>query len=107
MKEKNDGKSGLSITVDVPVELERAQVIFNLDHSAFSGDMPLGIRHMRALAGRFRDEKIRQSIVGLFNADAAYMVLNDEAYNDFRKISTGNPYKKLIGELLDMGIQLE
>jgi intracellular sulfur oxidation DsrE/DsrF family protein len=35
------------------------------------------------------------------------MTLNDKAYNTYRNISTGNPYKGLIAELLKQGVQIE
>jgi intracellular sulfur oxidation DsrE/DsrF family protein len=35
------------------------------------------------------------------------MTLNDNAYNAYRKISTGNPYKDLIVMLLKQGVQIE
>ena len=35
------------------------------------------------------------------------MTLNDEAYNVYRKVTTGNPYKELIVELIKQGAQIE
>jgi intracellular sulfur oxidation DsrE/DsrF family protein len=45
--------------------------------------------------------------VGVFHGDAAYMTLNDEAYNAYRQINTGNPYKNLVAELIKLGVQIE
>ena len=96
-----------SIKVDVPVTLEKANVVFNMDHLAFSGDMPVGIKYMHLLAIRFEKEGIKGQIVGIFHGDAAYMTLTDKAYNAYRKVDTGNPYKGLIAELMDHGVQIE
>lgn len=35
------------------------------------------------------------------------MTLNDEIYNIERSIATGNPYKKLIVDLIQRGVQVE
>ncbi|MHB8894135.1 MAG: DsrE family protein [Candidatus Geothermincolia bacterium] len=45
--------------------------------------------------------------MGVFHGDAAYMTLTDKAYNAYRAVSTGNPYKELIAELLKQGVQME
>lgn len=106
----NEGKPAQSeqaIQINVPVKLEKANVVFNLDHLAFSGDMPVGIKYMHLLANRFKDQKTTGQIVGIFHGDAAYMTLNDKAYNAYRAVSTGNPYKELISELLTQGVQVE
>ena len=100
-------QSGTGIHVDIPVKLEKADVVFNMDHLAFSGDMPVGIKYMHLLADRFREEGTKGRIIGIFHGDAAYMTLKDKAYNAYRHISTGNPYKGLIAELLKQGIQVE
>lgn len=63
---------------------------------------------MRLLTNRFREMNTKGQIVGVFPGDAAYMTLNDdEAYNAYRKINTGNPYKGLLAELLKQGVQIE
>ena len=35
------------------------------------------------------------------------MTLNDKAYNAYRAVSTGNPYKELIARLIKQGVQIE
>ena len=100
-------QSGYGIHIDIPVNLEKADVVFNMDHLAFSGDMPVGIKYMHLLANRFKELGTKGRIIGIFHGDAAYMTLKDKAYNAYRHISTGNPYKGLIAELLKQGIQVE
>ena len=100
--ERND-----PIRVDIPVVLEKADVVFNLDHRAFVGDMPVGMNYMRLLSARFREMNTKGQIIAIFHGDAAYMTLNDRAYNAYRNVSTGNPYKELIASLLGSGVQIE
>lgn len=107
MNKNKDKKGEHKIVVEIPVVLEKANVVFNMDHLAFAGDVPVGINYMRLLANRFREMNTKGQIVGVFHGDAAYMTLNDEAYNAYRKVITGNPYKGLLAELLKQGVQIE
>jgi intracellular sulfur oxidation DsrE/DsrF family protein len=100
-------QSGYGIRIDIPVKLEKADVVFNMDHLAFSGDMPVGLKYMHLLANRMKEMGTKGRIIGVFHGDAAYMTLNDKPYNAYRHISTGNPYKGLIAELLKQGVQVE
>jgi len=96
-----------AIRVDIPVVLEKADVVFNMGHLAFVGDMPSGMNYMRLLVDRFREMKTKGEIIAIFHGDAAYMTLNDRAYNAYRKVTTGNPYKEIIAGLLGSQIQIE
>lgn len=96
-----------TIHIDVPVRLEKANVVFNLDHLAFTGDMPIGIKYMNLLAKRYIEWNTKGRIIGIFQGPAAYMTLNDKAYNAYRRVNTGNPYKELISGLIKQGVQIE
>lgn len=100
-------KPAPSIEIDVPVRLENVKVVFNLDHLAFHGDAPVGLKYMHLLARRLADAGKKGQLIGVFHGDAAYMVLNDAAYNAARQVTTGNPYKAQIAQLLAEGVQLE
>ena len=102
-----DVKTERAIHVDIPVVLKNANVVFNMDHLAFAGDLPVGINYMDLLANRFKELGTKGQIIGIFHGDAAYMTLNDRAYNVYRVVSTGNPYKNLIVELMKQGVQIE
>lgn len=78
-----------------------------MDHLAFSGDMPVGIKYMHLLALRLEKMGVKGQIVGVFHGKAAYMTLNDKTYNAVRKVDTGNPYKGPIAELIKQGVQVE
>ena len=95
------------IRIDVPVALKQAKVVFNLDHAAFSGDTPIGLKHMTLMLERFKQAGTESSLVAVFHGDAGYMLLNDEAYNAARKTRTGNPYKGMVEDLIKQGVQIE
>jgi intracellular sulfur oxidation DsrE/DsrF family protein len=96
-----------SLRIDIPVTIEKANVVFNMDHLAFAGDMPVGIKYMGLLVQRLKEMKTKGRIIGIFHGDAAYMTLNDQSYNSFRNVKTGNPYKELIADLINQGVQIE
>ena len=95
------------ITIDVPVKLKHADVVFNMDHLAFAGDMPIGMKYMELLHKKLQMDKTTGKIIGVFHGPAAYLTLNDEAYNANRKVTTGNPYKGVIEKLIASGVQIE
>ena len=95
------------IHIDVPVMLKQAKVLFNMDHLAFGGDVPVGISHMGLMTERFKMTGTQWSMVAVFHGDAGYMLLNDDAYNRVRKTKTGNPFKSRIDDLMKAGAQIE
>ena len=101
------GDSKEAIRIDVPVTLENANVVFVMDHLAFADDTPVGIRYMHLLAKRYGERRIKGQIIGLFFGEAAYLALNDRAYNAYRSVPTGNPYKGPISALMKQGVQIE
>ncbi len=105
--EINAAQAPHTIQINVPVKLETAMVVFNMSQVAFNGDMPIGLRGMRIFANRFAEQNVKGQIIGVFQGDAGYLTLNDSTYNAYRSVSTGNPYKALLAELLKQGVQLE
>lgn len=95
------------LKIDVPVKLKKAQVVFNMDHLAFAGDQPIGLKYMSLMVQRLDEAKVKGRVLAVFHGDAGYMTLNDEAYNAFRGIKTGNPYKDQIQDLMKKGVQIE
>jgi intracellular sulfur oxidation DsrE/DsrF family protein len=95
------------IHIDIPVNLKKANVVFNMNQVDFSGDVPTGIKYMELLATRFKEMGTRGKIIGIFHGPAAYMIVNDKAYNAYRLAETGNPYKKLLITLIEQGVQIE
>lgn len=96
-----------AIEIDVPVKLESARVVFNMDHLSFQGDLPVGLKYMGLFADRMAEQHAPAQIVGVFHGEAGYMLLNDAAYDRVRRVSTGNPYKALVASLVQRGVQIE
>jgi intracellular sulfur oxidation DsrE/DsrF family protein len=95
------------IHIDIPVNLKKADVVFNMGQVDFSGDVPTGIKYMHLLATRFKEMGTQGRIIGIFHGYAAYLIVNDKAYNAYRLTETGNPYKRLISTLMEQGVQIE
>ena len=95
------------VEIDVPVVLKDAKVVFNLDHAAFEGDEPTGLGYMRVMVDRFRADDTSSHIVAIFHGEAAYMVLNDAAYDHVRNWQNGNPYNEQIARLIREGVDIE
>lgn len=95
------------ITINIPVTLKKANVVFNMDHIALAGDMPVGMKYMDLLNKKVKKDKAQGEIIGVFHGSAAFMTLNDQAYNANRKVKTGNPYKGLVEGLIASGVKIE
>lgn len=95
------------LTIDIPVVLKQAKVVFNMDHPAFEGDHPTGINFMQLMTTRFAEDKTEATIIAVFHGEIGYMLLADTAYNKVRGTSTGNPYKAMIAALQARGVRME
>jgi intracellular sulfur oxidation DsrE/DsrF family protein len=93
--------------IDVPVRLETANVVFDIGHAVYAGDMPYVIGDHNLLAGDYAKDNTKGHIIAVLHGDAAYIVLNDDAYNINRHVETGNPYGKLIAGWMKQGVQVE
>ena len=98
---------GHHIQVDIPVRLEKADVVFNMNHLVLRGDLPLGMRYMDLMAKNFKEAGTKGEIIGVFYNEAGHLTLNDKAYNAARNVATGNPYKDFVAELLNQGVRIE
>lgn len=96
-----------TIRIDIPVTLKHANVVFNISHLDFVGDVPTGIKYMQLLAMSFKQMGTQGRIIGIFHGGAAYLTLNDKAYGAYRLVDTGNPYKNLLTSLMEQGVQIE
>jgi intracellular sulfur oxidation DsrE/DsrF family protein len=96
-----------SLHIDIPVTLERANVVFDIGHTVYVGDMPFCIGDLNLLAGDYSNGNTKGQIVAVLHGNAAYVVLNDNAYNVNRHVETGNPYGKLIAGWMKQGVRVE
>jgi intracellular sulfur oxidation DsrE/DsrF family protein len=53
------------------------------------------------------DWNAKSRVVAVFHTNAGHVTLRDQAYNTDRNITTGNPYKKLVTDLMERGAQIE
>jgi intracellular sulfur oxidation DsrE/DsrF family protein len=108
-----DAQGTQALHIDVPVKLEKANVVFDIGHLVLNGDMPFFLGDIDLLATDLSNWNVKNEIVAVFHGDAAYLVLNDDSYDANRRvqtghpIQTGNPYGKLIAGLMKQGIQIE
>ena len=99
--------SAHALTIDVPVVLKEAKIVFNLDHLAFEGDEPTGLQFMRVMVARFLADHTKARIIAIFHGAAGYMALDDRAYDKVRNWRHGNPYKDQIAALQRAGVDIE
>jgi intracellular sulfur oxidation DsrE/DsrF family protein len=87
--------------------------LFDIGHLVLNGDMPFSIGDIDLLVTNLSDWNVKGDVIAVFHGDAAYLVLNDNAYNANRHVQTGhpvhtgNPYGKLLTGLMDQGVQIE
>lgn len=113
-------KPDAALHIDVPVKLDKGNVVFDMGHLVMSpGDMPFLLGDLNLLATDFKQWGTQGNIVVVFHGDAAYLVLNDaaynldrhivndESYNNGHHVKSGNPYAALITDLMQRGVQFE
>jgi len=111
--DRADAQSDHALHIDIPVKLEKANIVFDIGHLVLNGDMPFFIGDMDLLVTNLSDWNVKGDVIAVFHGDAAYLVLNDDAYNANRHVQTGhpvrsgNPYGKLLTGLMDQGVQIE
>jgi intracellular sulfur oxidation DsrE/DsrF family protein len=95
------------LRIDIPVKLEKANVVVDAGHAVLVGDMPFLLGDLSLLANDFKDGNTTGQIIAIFHGDAAYLILTDAAYNKARHVATGNPYAGLVTGLMSRGVQIE
>ena len=102
-----EAQGNQALHIDIPVKLEKANVVFDIGHLVLNGDMPFFLGDMDLLVTDLKDWNVKGEIIAVFHGDAAYLVLNDASYDANRHVQTGNPYAKLITGLMEQGVQIE
>jgi intracellular sulfur oxidation DsrE/DsrF family protein len=111
--DRADAQDEKALHIDIPVKLEKAKVVFDIGHLVLNGDVPFFTGDMDLLATDLKDWNVKGEVIAVFHGDAAYLVLNDDAYNANRHVqtghpvNTGNPYAKLLKGLMEQGVQIE
>jgi len=96
-----------SLHIDIQVKLSEVKLVFSIGNLVFEGDLPASIFHMQLIKGDIMEWKAKDDVIAVFHTNAGHVTLNDEAYNVERSISTGNPYKDLIADLIKKGVEIE
>jgi intracellular sulfur oxidation DsrE/DsrF family protein len=111
--DRADAQGEKALHIDIPVKLEKAKVVIDVGHLVLNGDVPFFTGDMDLLATDLKDWNVKGEVIAVFHGDAAYLLLNDDAYNVNRHVqtghpvNTGNPYAKLITGLMEQGVQIE
>jgi intracellular sulfur oxidation DsrE/DsrF family protein len=96
-----------SLHIDIPVKLKEVKNVFSIGSLAFEGDLPASMFHMGLIEGDSADWGAQAQVIAVFHTNAGHATLHDSAYNADRSISTGNPYKGLLADLMTRGVQVE
>jgi intracellular sulfur oxidation DsrE/DsrF family protein len=93
--------------IDIPVKLPELKIAFSVAALTFEGDLPASIFHLQLITKDVADWKANNNITAVFHTNAGHVTLNDDSYNTERMITTGNPYKQLVADLMKRGVQVE
>jgi intracellular sulfur oxidation DsrE/DsrF family protein len=96
-----------SLNIDIPVKLSELKIAFSIAGMAFEGDLPASIFHLQLITKDIADWNAKARVIAVFNTNAGHPLLNDERYNADRNVKTGNPYKNLITDLMQRGVEME
>jgi intracellular sulfur oxidation DsrE/DsrF family protein len=96
-----------TLHIDVPVKLTEVKTVFSIASLSFEGDLPASIFHLQLITDDISDWKADSEVVVVFHTNAGHATLHDQAYNPDRNIATGNPYKKLVTDLMERGVHVE
>ena len=95
------------LRIDIPVRLTELRVAFSIAALAFEGDLPASIFHLQLLTHDIADWQAKAQVIAVFHTNAGHVTLRDEAYNTERMVATSNPYKQLLAELMQRGVEVE
>lgn len=95
------------LQVDIPVKLKEVNVVFGIGALAFEGDLPAPLFHLQLIENDIDAWSAKSQVIAVFHTNAGHVTLNDKAYNAERNVTTGNPYKGLIADLMRRGVQIE
>ena len=77
--DRAEAQSNQALHIDIPVKLEKANVVLDIGHMVLNGDMPFFLGDMDLLASDLRDWNVKSEVIAVFHGDAAYILLNDES----------------------------
>jgi intracellular sulfur oxidation DsrE/DsrF family protein len=95
------------LNIDVPVVLSEVRNVFSVAALSFEGDLPAALFHLGLITDDVAAWKAKAHIAVVFHTNAGHATLIDSVYNQDRNISTGNPYRVLIQDLMARGVTVE
>ena len=96
-----------SLQIDTPVKLDAVKAVFSVAALSFEGDLAASLFHLGLITDDIADWGATSEVVVVFHTNAGHVTLDDAAYNADRAIETGNPYKKLVTNLMNRGVHVE
>jgi intracellular sulfur oxidation DsrE/DsrF family protein len=96
-----------TLHIDIPVKLTEVKIVFSIASLSFEGDLPACIFHLQLITNDISNWNAKSQVVAVFHTNAGHVTLHDQAYNPDRNIATDNPYKKLVTDLMQRGVQVE
>lgn len=93
--------------IDIPVRLAAVKAVFSVGALMFEGDLPASIFHLQLIENDIASWGAKSQVIAVFHTNAGHVTLHDESYNAERNITTGNPYKGLVADLMKRGVQIE
>ena len=96
-----------SLQIDTPVKLDAVKAVFSVAALSFEGDLAASLFHLGLITDDIADWGATSEVVVVFQTNAGHVTLDDAAYNADRAIETGNPYKKLVTNLMNRGVHVE
>ncbi|MBY0504475.1 MAG: DsrE family protein [Bryobacteraceae bacterium] len=95
------------LKIDIPVVLRDVKVAFSVATLAFEGDLPACMFHLQLITADIAQWRATSRVIAVFHTNAGHVALHDAAYNAERMIATGNPYKGLLSDLMERGVEIE
>lgn len=96
-----------TIHIDIPVKLKDVKAVFSIADLSFEGDLVASLFHMGLIVDDVADWNAKSDIFAVFHTNAGHVTLHDAAYNQDRNITTGNPFKGLLTDLMNRGVKVE
>src|SRR5215471_9730526 len=93
-----------ALHIDIPVKLSDVKAVFSIASLSFEGDLPASIFHLQLIVNDIADWNAKSQVVAVFHTNAGHVTLHDAAYNNDRNVTTGNPYKDLVADLIKGGV---
>ena len=95
------------LQIDIPVKLDDVKTVFSVADLSFEGDLAACLFHLQLITNDIADWSATSEVVVVFHTSAGHVTLHDNAYNADRMVETGNPYKRLVADNQERGVQVE